>query len=254
MMQNDESDLIVSGDHLATLQNCEGYYECPRGSNGEFLGPLVGYAGKYSLSDGSQKNFVGEAYLNFSMADQWPAVLGFFAEELADRIYEHSMSFPAVILGAPMAGIKLSTMLAEILGCRHIFAEKEVIEVAKDGQREKSRLILSRYEIYPGDRVLIGEELVNNFSTTAELCALVESAGGSVIGISCAINRSASQVFWMPPDRDPLPIVGVIEKSMPQYRQDDPVVAAEVAKGNIIWKPKKDWARLKATMEQYPMF
>lgn len=244
------ASLIIPSDYIGTLWNCEGYYECPRGPEGEFLGPLVGYAGKYKAADGSEKNYVGEAYLNFSMADQWPAVREFFAKELARRIRNGSVRLPTVVMGMPMAGINLSASVARDLECRSIFAEKQVVKASQDGGRDEERLALLRYTLDPGDLVMIGEELVNNLSTAKKACELVESAGGEVVGISCAINRSDQQTFWMPPDRDPIPIISVIGKPMPQYRQDDPLVAAEIEKENIVWKPKHDWPRLKAAMEK----
>ena len=151
---------------------------------------------------------------------------------------------PDIIVGAPWAGVKFSQAVALAVGCRHIFAEKKGDE-----------LVLGRYEgmIKLGDKVVIGEELVNNASTTAKLIELIENAGGQVVAIICAINRSYPfrNTFQSAPDKEPIPIFGVINRSTPQYRQDDPMVADAVAAGNVVWKPKYAWDQMKAAMDTH---
>lgn len=50
-----------------------------------------------------------------------------------------------------------------------------------------------------------------------------------------------------------VPILAVIERETPQYRQDDPVVAASVADGNVVWKPKYEWSKLRNAMDEANM-
>lgn len=239
---NDGRHLIdPAGDFLKTLENCQGHYACPVGPDGELLGPVVGYTATYScVQNGADKNWVGLEYFNFSQADQWPYVLMAFAEEMVYKLAESCIT-PDIIVGAPWAGVKFSQAVALDAGCRHIFAEKK----GED-------LILGRYEgmICAGDRVVIGEELVNNASTTKKLIELIEGTGGNVVAIMCAINRSYPfRNSFEVSDGRSIPIIGVIERSTPQYKQDDPVVAEAVKSGNVVGKPKYDWARLKAAMD-----
>lgn len=233
------SHLIApDGDLVATLENCEGHYVCPQDPDGTLLGPVVGYTAEYEPG----KNWVGLAYYNFAKADPWPAVRRFFAAEIVRRLTEMGI-VPDIILDAPWAGVKISQAVGGLIGCRDVF-----------GQKDDGDVILGRYDdvIQRGDTVVIGEELVNNTSTTGKLVALVEKAGGRVIGISCAINRSYpfAREFCVAPDRL-IPIVGAIERSTPQYRQDDPVVAGAIAAGNVVWHPKYEWPRLKAAMDAH---
>lgn len=258
---NPFADDIV--DFRQMLINCKGLYECPVNELGQPLGPLVGYAGTYKVADAdfvatnipgragplinppAVQHYVGLAYYNYSMADQWPAVNRAFARKLAENI-RNVMDVPDVILGAPMAGIKLSSALAEELGCRHIFAEKKVTVIGQGGQRDEEALVLARYDIHPGDRVLIGEELVNNISSADKLIELIEKAGGEYVGISCAINRSAQGLSQYQGKL----IVSVLSVPTPQYRQDDPLVTNALKRGlEIIWKPKPAWDQLKAAMD-----
>lgn len=239
-LTKDGKHLIVPGNFFETLRNCKGYYTCPRDDEGKPAGRLVCYTASYKDNEGKDKKWVGLDYYNFSKADMWPAVLTHFAEAMAERLVAKHM-VPDLIVGAPWAGVKFSQEVARILGCRHINLEKD-----GDGN-----LIPGRYdgEIIPGDIVLVGEELVNNTSTTGKMINIIEQSDGIVRGIFCAINRSYpfKSMFWNAPTGDPLPIFGVIEKETPQYKQDDPVVASEIAKGNIVWKPKYNWDKLNAT-------
>lgn len=250
--RNDGSDLIVPGDYLATLQNCEGYYLCPTDADGMPLGPVVGYTAPYDGPGGKKMKWVGLAYLNFSKADRYPAVLTFFAEALAEKIRSRNL-IPDVILGAPWAAVKFSQEVARILGSRHINAEKKPF-INDDGKPDEE-IVSGRYEgeIRPGDIVAIGEELINNASTTEKLVKIANDAGGHVNSIFCAINRSSpfKETFWNAPRHDPVPIIGVIERPYPQFHQDDPIVAKAIAEGNIAWKPKYEWDRLKEAMERH---
>ena len=235
--------LVVPGDYLKTLENCEGYYQCPLDENGKPLGPVVGYTADYDVGDGSKKKWVGLTYYNFSKADVWPEVLSYFAAKMVCILEEKGLA-PDLIVGAPWAGIKFSQEVARQLGCRHIFAEKKGEEI-----------ILGRYEgeIHPNDYVLIGEELVNNLSTTWKLMRLIESVRARVIGIACAVNRShpLKTEYWDAGPSGHIPVVSVIERETPQYRQDDPVVAEAISSGNFVPKPKYGWAKLKEAMEKY---
>jgi orotate phosphoribosyltransferase len=238
---SDGSHLIVRDNFFETLKNCEGWYDCPVDrETGELLGPVVGYTADHPRGDGTK--WVGMHYANFSKADPYPAVLAFFGLEMAVRLQARHI-IPTLVVGAPWAGVKFSQEVARQLGCRHIFAEKK-----NDG------LTLGRYEdeVKSDDQVCIGEELVNNLSTTGTLKELIEDAGGTVIGIMCAINRSSPFMrFFTHADGRQIPIAGVIEREMPQYHQDDPAVADAIRKYGLIAKPKYAWGQLKAAMDAH---
>lgn len=241
------------GDFLQTLENCKGHYVCPTDLDGKPIGPIVGYTASYKVGDRIFKKWVGLEYFNFSKADMWPAVLTFFAKEMARRM-EAKRVTPDVIIGAPWAGVKFSQEVARLIGCRHIYAEKEFFGLDGDG-RKIEKIVPGRYEgeINPGDRVVIGEELVNNTSTTDKIIKLIEDAGGHVTDIICAVNRSFPfrDSFELSDDRGFIPIIGVIERSTPQYRQDDPIAIDAIAEGSVSWKPKYDWDWLKAVMDTH---
>lgn len=227
------------GDAFRILENCQGYYRCPTDGDGRPVGPIVGYTKEYEPG----KNWVGLEYYDFAMADMWPAVLEYFASRMVQRLREADL-VPDIIIGAPWAGVKFSQEVARQIGCRQIFAEKTGY----------GQLILGRYEgvIEPGASVFIGEELVNNASTTGTLIQLVEQAKGHIIGILCAINRSFPfRAGFLGSDGKEIPILGVIERETPQYRQDDPLVVQAIVERHVVWKPKYHWGRLRTVMEAH---
>lgn len=240
---NSDKPQIVPGNVIATLHNCDGVYECPMNEDGSARGPLVGYAGQYADADGKLKNYVGFVYYNVAKGDQWAHVANHWAECHASRLEKLS---PDILVAAPMGGISYMSVVKQVLGCRGIFVEKKVTEAAADGKREKSKLILGRYDIVPGDRVVLVEDIVNNFSTTKQMVELVENAGGIVVAIACVINRSNKEAYWETPNNDPLLVMSLAHKPTPQYQQDDLEVAEHVASGNIIMKPKDKWQELMA--------
>lgn len=46
-----------------------------------------------------------------------------------------------------------------------------------------------------------------------------------------------------------LPVIASIREPYPEYDQDDPAVAADIAAGNIELEVKKNWARLRAFIQ-----
>jgi adenine/guanine phosphoribosyltransferase-like PRPP-binding protein len=214
---------------------------------GKAWGPLVGYAGQYETDDGKLLNYVGFVYYNVGKGDQWPHIAGHWARSHMQSLASFD---PDLIVAAPMGGISYMSVLKQRLGCRGIFVEKKVIESAKDGKREKSKLVLGRYDVSPGDRIILIEDAVNNFSTTKQMVELVEAAGGTVRAIACVINRSDKTTYWDAP-HDPLPVISLQHKPTPQYKQDDPAVAKYIAAGNIIMKPKDRWDELVAAEAAY---
>jgi len=239
-------------DYLDIAKARNAYYE----QTGD--GPLVGYAGKYTIGDGKEYNFVGRAYINFAILKEYPHDdLDFTASALSRKIKRtlpwKKLSSKVVFCAAPIGGYGLSVILGQKLRCRTIKAEKKVLEVGKDGKRDKTKLILDRHEINEGDLVIIVEDVCNNFSTTWDLIKLLESYGATVIAIVCYLNRSPvfDRIYVSPDLTREFPIVALVRKQIDEFFQHDLRVADDIARGNICWKPKKkeQWAILMAAMK-----
>ena len=64
--------------------------------------------------------------------------------------------------------------------------------------------------------------------------------------IATLINRSPDGVTVYEYRDRLIPIVQSVLIPTPEYRQDHPYVADDIAAGNVVWKPKDNWAKLKA--------
>ena len=237
---------IAGTEPLEALRLLGGYYECPKDPTGKRLGPLVGYAGKYEADDGSKRQYVGDIYANFAKAEERPRVY----QSWVDRM-KFDVPKVDVLLGMPMGGIAVAFALAPITSveARFCFAEKQVIAMATEALREQSRLALVRHELHKGDRVAIVEDVTNNFSTTAEAVGLILEAGAEPVAILSWLNRSSAEIYQT--EGLTLPVISLISKFFPQYRQDDPAVAEDIVAGNVVLKPKNDWLRLMEAMETH---
>ncbi|MBI2644579.1 hypothetical protein HYW94_00150 [Candidatus Uhrbacteria bacterium] len=240
----------LDADPLTMLKECGGYYECPKGEDGKRLGPLVGYAGTYEMPDSTRKQWVGDAYANFAKAEEFPRILATLAYRLEDALRPF-LGSDAIFCGAPIGGYCLSQALGFTYDRRVIKAEKKVTALATASTREKSELIFARHEITSGENVIIVEDVCNNFSTTTQLVSLVEKSGGTVTAIVCLLNRSLDMgIAYRSQNGIEIPIISLVRLIIPEYRQDDPEVAEDIAHGNVIWKPKNEWPRLMKAMER----
>lgn len=235
---------ICPRDHLETMRRCGGFYQCPKDPDGARLGPLVGYAGKYTDKDGSQKQWVGDVYANFAKAEQFPHILHHFAQAIEEKM-KKMLPLIDIFCGAPIGGYSFAQALGTVFDRRVIKAEKKVTALATAESREESVLVFGRHTIEIGDEVAIVEDVCNNFSTTDQLIELIIGAGGKVSVIVCLLNRSLRYEDWY----GPWPIISLVRMEISEYRQDDPEVISDVAKGNVVWKPKNEWPRLMEAME-----
>lgn len=231
---------IDSGmDPLEILRICGGYYSCPKDADGKRLGPLVGYAGKY----GDSLQFVGDIYANFAAIEKFPPALRHVAVEISALI-STTLKNVDVFCGAPIGGYSLADALGLACDRQVVKAEKKIIKLATSTSREKSKLVFGRHEIRPDDKVVIVEDVCNNFSTTWELISLIEAAGGMVVDIVCFLNRSLA----VNSDFEGIPVIPLVRLPILQYEQGDPEVLADIQNGNVVWKPKDQWPKLMAAM------
>ncbi len=211
------------------------------------LGPLVAYAGTYDSE--RRKHYVGDVYYNFALVEEHPNVLDCFAQNLGVRLARYKIT---AVVAAPLGGIGLAQALARILQCRFLYAEKEILEIAETGKKEKSKLIWGRHQVEAGDAVIIVEDVCNNFSTTEKLWKLITDCSARVVVIVCALNRSGQTSFVIirPSFCITIPVISVINKPLVQYRQEDPEIVRYILGGNVIWDPKKEWSLLQEIMER----
>ncbi|MBX4204915.1 MAG: hypothetical protein KW788_01845 [Candidatus Doudnabacteria bacterium] len=241
---------IRQTEPLKLLRLVGGYYLCPKDAHGRRLGKLVGYSAVYEAPNGTKKQYVGDVYANFALVEQHPIILQTWASMMADEL---AMVRPTLILGMPMGGIFSAFAWAAALpGVRCAFAEKKVTALATAEKREQSEPVLGRHSVRRGDRVLIAEDVCNNFSTTNKAIKLVLGAGGEVAGIVCWLNRSRhSSIATLGAPGSMIPVISLVHKELPEYEQEDLRVAGDIVAGNVALKPKEKevWAELQASMQ-----
>ena len=103
--------------------------------------------------------------------------------ELADKLRpfhtEVEGKRPTVISPA-VGGIVVGQEVARHLGTRHIFVEK-------DGN---GGLVMRRFEVMPGERFIVAEDVVTRGGRVQETIDIVRSLGGIVVAIGSIVDRS----------------------------------------------------------------
>jgi adenine/guanine phosphoribosyltransferase-like PRPP-binding protein len=238
---------------LEVLRELNAFYECPK-KGGIRVGPLVGYAGTYN-ENGEDHHYVGDVYCNFSVSEQYPFIIKQFAQDLAkkleqhfaDELHEFIDNDRLVIVGPQMGGISIGNMLALELGCRFAYVEKKITQLASAGGREESTLAFIRHVLRAGDIVIICEDVSNNFSTTQKTIDLILEKGANPLALATLLNRSMTVKDLY---ADQLPVIPLVYKPFEEYKKTDPAVTKDIEAGNVVWKPKNDWSRLKSAMLQ----
>jgi len=73
---------------------------------------------------------------------------------------------------------------------------------------------------------------------------LINGFGASLVVIACFLNRSGKNEW------NGKPVLSLNYRPEPQWKQEDPVVAADIQAGNVVWEAKKEWPKLKKAMEE----
>lgn len=229
-----EEDLLELG------KRCNAVYVCPKvGSKRK--GPLVAYAGK----DSQGRNYVGDLYFNFRRIETHLKAVEEFAQVARVKLIKKGLmdSFDT-ICGIPNGGRTFGQMLAFVSGKRFVYADKKP-KTTEAGKKQEYSWDLSQFDFEIGERVAIAEDVYNNFQNTDNTLAEIAVTGANIVLLVGALNRS--------PVYDKtykgLPIITSIREAYPEYEQDDPAVAADIAAGNLELEVKKNWARLCAKMQ-----
>ena len=136
---------------------------------------------------------------------QFPA----YTEQLCRMIADHYRDQRVqVVAGPTTGGIILAYEVARQLGVRGIFAEKE-------GEKRAFR---RGFNISPGERVLIVDDVLTTGKSLREVIAAVNQLKGNIVGIGIMVDRSEqelklgmplfaclrTQAVTYPPDKCPL--------------------------------------------------
>jgi orotate phosphoribosyltransferase len=140
--------------------------------------------GHFLLSSGLHSPY----YLQCARVLQYPDYAETLCKELARRIRELKVDYDLVIAPA-IGGIIVSYETARHLGVRGIFAE-----------RVEGKLTLRRgFEIRPGERAVVVEDVVTTGKSTRETMEVVRAHGAQVVAVGSLVDRSGGKAeFGVP--------------------------------------------------------
>jgi orotate phosphoribosyltransferase len=122
-------------------------------------------------------------YFQCARVLQFPKYLHLLSGEIAHH-YEYNEV--EVVISPAIGGIVVGTEVGRMLNARTIFAER------KEGQMELRR----GFEIHPGERILVVEDVITTGGSTKEVIELVKRANGSLVGTACIVDRSNGKVHF----------------------------------------------------------
>ncbi len=141
----------------------------------EILGESGGIlTGHFLLSSGRH----GDRYLQLAAPFQHPDLAAELASGLAGRVREAGLE-PRVVLGPALGAIVPGFALAQALGVRFVFCE-----------REDGRFALRRgFALTAAEPVLVVENTLSTGGSALEAIALVREAGAAVAGVAVYCDR-----------------------------------------------------------------
>lgn len=122
------------------------------------------------------------------------------------------------VVGPALGGILVAHEVARALGTRAMFTE-----------RDNNVMTLRRgFEIQPGARVLIAEDVITTGRSSLEVGEVVQAQGGQVAGSVCIVDRRADEGSF------PWPVISLVEFHMENY---SPEACPLCRRGQALVKP-----------------
>ncbi len=138
--------------------------------------------GHFKLKSGRH----ADKYIEKFQVLQWPARVTELCRLMSDRAWSPGgASAVNVVIGPTTGGIILAYEVARQLGVRGIFAEQVT---AADGTT--SRELRRGFEIRPGEKVLLVDDVVTTGASLAEMVPLIEQAGGEPFLAIVLVDRT----------------------------------------------------------------
>ncbi len=155
--------------------------------------------GHFLLSSGLHS----EQYMQCALVLAHPEHAARLGGLLAGRLSEK----PDLVLSPAMGGLIIGHEVARSLGVRAYFAE-----------RESGALALRRgFDVKPGERVVVVEDVVTTGRSSREVIALVESRGATVLRVLCVVDRTNAE----PSAHLGFKLESLARIEIPTYRPED---------------------------------
>lgn len=174
--------------------------------------------GHFELSSGRHSG----TYIQCALVLQYPN----HAEELGRAIAEQVRDLEVSCVVSPaLGGLIIGQEVARALVVRAIFVER-----GRSGQMTMRR----GFELKPGERVLVVEDVWTTGGSTRETIGVVEQASGLVVAAGAIIDRSGGRLELNVPAR------ALLELDVPSYELDDCPLCRG---GSIAMRPGSRFAR-----------
>jgi orotate phosphoribosyltransferase len=127
------------------------------------------------------------------------------AETLCRVAQQHfSKQKIAVVIAPAVGGIIVAHEVGRLLQARVLFAE-----------RQEGKMSLRRgFQISPGEKVLVCEDVITTGGSVREVIALAREAGGEVAGVFCIVDRSSGKADFG------VPLISTLQLAPETYAPD----------------------------------
>jgi orotate phosphoribosyltransferase len=140
-------------------------------------------------------------YIQCAKVLQYPQHAENLGKWIAARWHERPID---VVISPALGGIVLGQEVARALGVRGLF-----------GEREQGRMTLRRgFELAPGERVLVVEDVVTTGGSVQEIIRLVQEHQATTVGVGVILDRSDGQAHFA------VPFQSLATLSVPNYAAD----------------------------------
>lgn len=146
-------------------------------------------SGHFLLTSGKHSN----KYMQCAKIFQHPDISAEISKDLAEKFDGYDID---IVIGPAVGGIILAYEVARQLEVMALFAE-----------RENGAMTLRRgFEIKPGSRVLVVEDVITTGGSVKEVINVVRKAGGEVVGVASVVDRSGGKALFDVPFKSAMKI------------------------------------------------
>lgn len=131
--------------------------------------------GHFLLTSGRHSQFYVE---KFRLLEQ-PRLTSQLCGEIARRFLSDNIE---CVIGPVTGGIILAFEVARHLGCRAVYAER--------GEGGKGFVFRRGFQLEPGERVLVVEDIVTTGGSVLQVVEATRAAGAKVVGVGLLVDRS----------------------------------------------------------------
>jgi orotate phosphoribosyltransferase len=138
--------------------------------------------GHFLLSSGRHSDRYFQCARLLQYPDKAAAALGAAARRIREDMEAGKLAVDAVA-GPAMGGIIVAYELGRLLGLPAFFTERD----------DTGAMALRRgFEVTPGQRILIAEDVVTTGKSSGESAAVLEGLGARIVALACVVDRRAA--------------------------------------------------------------